>query len=248
MMNNYKTISVFFVLLILLVSCTTYKTQYTGFRPAAEYGNSVNVAGIIIGAEAFADQAAAKEAFGFDIKKAGLLPVQVVMDNRDGSVFEVVTEQTFLVDNNSRYWNLIPNYIAVERVTEATQTGAILGGAGKGAAWGAASGAVLGAAFGILTGENVWDSAGKGAAAGAAGGAVYGGAQAGTDPGRERTIAEDIREKGLEGKLIPEQSLVNGFLFFPAEALSAWELRLQIRNVQSGTAHSAFLSFGSSTY
>lgn len=242
-MKKINVLYVFIVVLFVLSGCTTYKTQYVGFRPAAEYHNSVTVSGVTIGAEAFADQAAAREAFGFDIKRAGLLPVQVVLDNRGGTVFEIVGNQTFLVDDNNRYWTLIPNYVAVERVAKATQSGAILGGAGKGAGWGAASGAVLGAAFGILTGENVAEAAGKGAAVGAAGGAVYGGAQAGTDSGRKRTIADDIREKGLEGKSLPGQSLANGFLFFPAEAQSARELRLQVRNVQSGEIYSALLPF-----
>jgi hypothetical protein len=242
MMNN-KLIFVMLIFLFALFSCTTYKTQHTGFRPAAEYGNSVEVAGLTIGAEAFADQASARQAFGFDIKRAGLLPVQVVMDNRDGGTFEIIGDQTFLVDNNNRYWNLIPNYEAVDRVTEATQSGAILAGAGKGAGWGAAGGAVLGAAFGILAGENVLETAGKGAAIGAAGGAVSGGVQGGTDTTRRRTISGDIRDKGLEGKRIPSQSLVNGFLFFPAEAMSAQELRLQIRNIQSGKVYSVYLPF-----
>jgi hypothetical protein len=231
------------VIALGLFSCTTYKTQYAGFRHPGEYNNSVTVGGATIGAEAFAEQAAAKEAFGFDIKKAGLLPVQVVMDNKGVNVYKVVTGQTFLVDNNNRYWNLIPNHSAVERVSKATEAGAILGGAGKGAGWGAASGAVLGAAFGILTGENVAKSAGKGAAAGAAGGAVYGGAQSGTDSGRKRTIADDIRTKGIEGKVIPQQSLVNGFLFFPAEAQSARELRVQIVSEKSGDIYTAILPF-----
>jgi hypothetical protein len=229
--------------LFLLFACTTYKTQFVGFRPASEYPNSEIVGGVIIGAEAFAEQATAKEAFGFDIKKAGLLPVQVVMDNRSGGGVEVIGDQTFLVDNNNRYWNLIPNWAAVKRVTDATETGAILGGAGKGAAWGAATGAVLGAAFGILVGENVAEAAGKGAAVGGAGGAVYGGSKEGTGIERQRTIADDIRDKGLEGKLIPVQSLANGFLFFPAEAQSAKELRLQIRDVRSGVVHSLFMAF-----
>ena len=240
---KWKYSVVLFALLLGLFSCTPYKTQYVGFRPAADYPNKVIAGGVMIGAEAFADQAAAREAFGFDIKRAGLLPVQVVMDNQGGSVFEVMGDQTFLVDNNNRYWNLVPNYAAVERVAKATQSGAIVAGAGKGAGWGAASGAILGAAFGVLTGENVVNAAGRGAAVGAAGGAVYGGAQGGTDPTRERTIAEDIREKGLEGKVIPEQSLANGFLFFPSKAQSAREIRLQIRNIQSGEIYSVLLPF-----
>ena len=153
-------------------------------------------------------------------------------------------DQTFLVDNNNRYWNLIPNYAAVDRVTKATQSGAIVPGAAKGAGWGAATGAVLGAAFGVLTGESVAESAGKGAAVGVAGGAVYGGVKEGTDPQkRQRTISDDIYDKGLEGKTIPDQSLANGFLFFPAEAMSARELRLQMREIQSGKLYSLILTF-----
>jgi hypothetical protein len=240
---KYKSSVILFALLFGLFSCTPYKSQYVGFRPAADYPNNVVAGGVTIGAEAFADQTSAKEAFGFDIKKAGLLPVQVVMDNRSGDQVQVVLDQTFLVDDDKRYWNLISNRAAVERVTKATQSGEILGGAAKGAGWGAATGAVLGAAFGVLTGESVADAAGTGAAVGAAGGAVYGGAQKGTDPQQPRTIADDLRDKGLEGKIIPDQSLANGFLFFPAEAQSARELRLQMREIQSGYLYTLSLPF-----
>lgn len=231
------------ILVFLLSACATYKTQYVGFRPASDYANSHTVAGAIVGAEAFADSKEAKQAFGFDIKKAGLVPVQIVMDNKSGGSMEVVSGQTFLVDSSNRYWNLIPNQVAVERVAKATEYGAIASGAGKGATLGAAGGAILGAAFGILTGENVLEAAGKGAAVGGAGGAVIGGSQKGTDPQQRRTIADDIREKGLEGKILPDQSLANGFLFFPAEADSAKELRLQIKERNSGMIHSVILVF-----
>ena len=237
------SVGVLLVLLFGMLSCTTYKSQYVGFRPAADYPNSVAVEGVTVGAEAYADPATAREAFGFDIKKTGLLPVQVVMNNQSDHMVDVVRDQTFLVDADNRYWNLIPNRVAVERVHEATQSGAILKGAGRGAGWGAATGAVLGAAFGILTGESVAETAGKAAAVGAAGGAVYGGAKEGTDTGRERTIADDIREKGLEGKAIPEYSLANGFLFFPAEAKTAKELRLQMQDIDTGTLYSVILPF-----
>lgn len=86
----------------LFFACTAYKTQYVGFRPPADYPNSVIATGVNVGAEAFAEQAAAREAFGFDIKGAGLLPVQVVMDNRSGGEVEVIADQTFLVDSNNR--------------------------------------------------------------------------------------------------------------------------------------------------
>jgi hypothetical protein len=240
---KYKSVLSFFILLFGILSCTTYKTQYVGFRPAADYPNNVSVGGVTVGAEAYADRTAAREAFGFDIKQAGLLPVQVVMNNSSGHRVEVVLDQTFLVDNNNRYWNLIPNPVAVERVSKATQSGDILLGAGKGAGWGAATGAVLGAAFGVLTGNSVGEYAGKGAAVGAAGGAVYGGAAEGTDTQRQRTIADDIYDKGLEGKTIQDQGLANGFLFFPGEAQSARELRLQLRYLESGQLYTLILPF-----
>nr|MBF0220641.1 glycine zipper family protein [Desulfobulbaceae bacterium] len=232
-----------FVFLFLMSACSTYTTQYVGFRPASDYPNSHTVAGATIGAEAFADNKEAKQAFGFDIKKAGLLPVQVVMDNKSGESMEVVSGQTFLVDNNNRYWTLIPNQAAVERVSEATEMGAFASGATKGATLGAAGGAILGAAFGILSGDNVLESAGKGAAVGGAGGAVIGGTKKGTDPKQRRTIADDIRDKGLEGKSFPNDSLANGFLFFPAEAETAKELKVQIKEKTSGKIHSLTLVF-----
>ena len=238
-----QKITLLISVLFLLAACSTYKTQYTGFKHASKFDNSVTVSGVTIGAEAFADQAAAMEAFGFDIKKAGLLPVQVVMDNQGGSNIEVVGNQTFLIDNKNLYWNLIPNQVAVRRVAKATESGAILAGAGRGAGWGTASGAVLGAAYGVVDGKNVAESAGKGAVAGAAGGAVLGGRRGGTDQDRKRIIADDIRDKGLEGKSIPDQGLANGSLFFPAEAQSAQDIRLQMRNMQTGEIYKVLLSF-----
>ena len=131
----------------------------------------------------------------------------------------------------------------MRRIAKATESGAILAGAGKGAAWGTASGAVLGAAYGVVDGRNIAKTTGKGAVAGAAGGAVYGGRQGGREAGRERIIADDIRDKGLEGKIIPDQGLANGFLFFPAEAQSAREIRLQLRDRRSGKTHITTLPF-----
>jgi len=36
------------------------------------------------------------------------------MDNRSGNTVQVVLDQTFLVDDNNRYWNLISNRTAVD--------------------------------------------------------------------------------------------------------------------------------------
>ena len=51
----------------------------------------------------------------------------------------------------------------------------------------------------------------------------------------------DIREKGLEGKVIPNAYLANGFIFFPGEAQSAKELRMQVREKESGDTYTVVL-------
>ena len=226
-----------------LYGCTSYKSQYAGFRPAEDYPNRQMVNELTVGAEAYAEKETAKEAFGFDIKGTGLLPVQLVMNNQGTRIFEINAAQTFLKDKNDRLWNVISNKSAVERIDKATQTGAIGKGAGKGAMLGAAGGAILGAAIGVVSGKGVLEATGKGAAIGGAGGAVYGGARGGTDSEKRWTISDDIKEKGLEGKEIPPQAIANGFLFFPAEAKTAKELRLQLREKATGQVHTLTFPF-----
>ncbi|MCM2359663.1 MAG: glycine zipper family protein [Geobacteraceae bacterium] len=230
------------LVLFAFSGCTAYKSQYVSFRPPEGYLNYQVVDGVSLGAEAYAVKDDAEKAFGFDIKGAGLLPVQLVLDNRSGRNLELVPGQTFLVDNEGRYWNVVPNHVAIDRLEKSTQLASFFGkGAGKGALLGATGGAILGAAIGIVSGRNVGEAIGKGAVIGGAGGAIIGGAQEGTSGEREHTIIDDIRAKGLEGKVIPREHLANGFIFFPGEADSARELRLQYREKETGKLQSVVL-------
>ena len=238
-----KLCAVMLLPVLVLTSCTGYKSQFVSFRPPEAYTNRQEIAGISIGGEAYADTGAAETAFGFDIRGAGLLPIQLVLNNKNGRTLEVVTAQTFIVDNSGAYWQVVPNNVAVDRVEKSTQLAAFFGkGAGAGALLGAAGGAILGAALGIVSGSNVGSAAGKGAALGAAGGAVIGSAKEGTSPDRGNQIISDIRAKGLEGKPIPIDFLANGFLFFPGEAQSAKELRLMIMERETGRVHSIIMA------
>ena len=239
-----KVVALIVLTLFTLSGCTTYKTQFTGFRPPEGYVNNRVVGGLSLGAEAFANKDEAEDAFGFDIKGAGLLPVQLVMNNNSGKTVEIVAAQTFLVDDTGRYWNLIPTNIAIERLEDSTQLAGFFGkGAGKGALLGAAAGSIIGAALGIVSGSNVGSALGKGAALGAAGGAVIGGVKEGTSSEREYRITDDLKAKSLEGKVIPNSYLASGFLFFPGEANSARELRLQLLERESGKIKNIVLRF-----
>lgn len=236
-MKTIKTVSLIMLIAMQISACTSYKSQYISFRPPEAYVNKQESGGVTVGAEAYVDSSAAREAFGFDIRDTGLLPLQLVMNNLSGNTIQIVTEQTFLVDAQGNYWQVVPNNVVVERVESSTQLAALGKGAGKGALWGAAGGAILGAAVGIVSGQNVGSMMGKGAAIGAAGGAVVGTGKEATSNDRQRSIVSDVRSKGLEGKVVPRAHLANGFIYFPGEAKSAKALKLQFREQESGKVH-----------
>lgn len=240
-MRMLKTLSILILIIAQLAGCTSYKSQYVSFRPPEAYANKQESGGVSIGAEAYADLKEAEEAFGFDIRATGLLPVQLVMNNLSGGTIQIVPDQTFLIDAQGRYWQVVPNTVAVERVAKSTQLAALGKGAGAGAMWGAAGGAILGAALGIVSGSNVGEAMGKGAAVGAAGGAVIGTAQESSSPDRQSSIVNDIRSKGLESKTIPNDYLANGFLFFPGEAKTAKALKMLFREIESGQVYTVTL-------
>ena len=218
-----------------ILACATYENRAVPFRAPQDYANYQDAGGLITGAEAFTDKKLAEDAFGFDILGAGVLPVQIVLDNRSSQAVEVVSGQTFLIDGSNRYWKILSNQEAIDRVQKATEVGAIGRGAGRGAAFGAAAGALLGLALGIVSGRSVGEAVVKGGVLGGAGGAVIGGSnKAGDDRQIERKIAHDVREKGVEGKIMQADALANGFIFFPGEAETVKEMRLQLRFRNSG--------------
>jgi hypothetical protein len=218
-------------------SCTPYKSQEVSFRHPTAYPGMQSVAGALIAADSFNDRGQAKQAFGFDIRGAGLLPIQVIVDNTGPEALTLVPEQTFLIDNQGGMWNLLDSRTAYQRVESSSEFAAIAKEAGRGSVLGAAGGALIGAAVGIVTGSNVLEALGKGAAVGAAGGAVLGGgaATASGEPGRQ--ISRDLATKQLENKPIQSGDMARGFLFFPDEAGTARQLRLQIKEISSQQTH-----------
>jgi hypothetical protein len=237
MRRRYLQSAVLAFSLILLAACTSYKSQEVPFRAPSALPNMQIVAGAQVAAQAYADQSEARQAFGFDIRSAGLLPVQVVIDNLGAHGLLVVPEQTFLIDAQGNMWNLLDRRTAYERMEKSSEFARVAKKAGRGTAFGATGGALVGAAIGILSGQNVGDAALKGAALGGAGGAVIGGAQELGSEESARQISSDLANKELENKMIQPGDLGRGFLFFPGEAPSAATLRLQLREVGSGQVH-----------
>lgn len=232
------------VALSFFCACTTtYKVKPLPFRAAAAYPNAQEIAGATVGAEAFVDQRSAGEAFGFNIRGAGLLPVQVVFDNRSVHPLEINPGQTFLEDHEGRFWSVLPKDIAYERVSRFAETKKIFKEGAYTGFLGGAAGAVIGAAIGVVTGTNIAEAAGKGAAIGAAAGATAGGIKgyAESDDAR-RSIVVDLNQKSLQNQKIEPQGLAFGFLFFPGEASSARLLRMQVKETDTGRTHLVILN------
>jgi hypothetical protein len=228
-------ITVFFT---FLVACaTSYKVKPLPFRAAASYANATEVAGATVGAKAFVSANEAKQAFGFDVRGAGMLPVQVVFDNQGFHPLEINAVQTFLEDSEGNLWPVLASKTAYERATKYSQTKQIFKEGAYSGFLGATAGALIGAAVGVVTGENVGSAAGKGAAVGAAAGATLGGVKGYTSDDPRYAIIEDLQEKSLENRAVQPQSLAHGFIFFPGEAKSAKQLRMQLVEVDTGTVH-----------
>lgn len=221
------------VLVFLLAACSPYSQQVVPFRMPAAYPNMVRVSGLEIGARAFPEPNEAQAVFGFDIRGAGLLPVQVVIDNKGGYPLEINPAQTFLVDQQNNFWPVLDKRLAYDRVAKSAQPAAIGSSAATSGILAGAAGALIGAAIGIATGQNVGNYALGGAAIGAAAGATVGGAQAIGDHPVYREISADLRSKSLENRPIKPMELVNGFIFFPGEAATAKEVRIQFREIGS---------------
>jgi hypothetical protein len=219
----------------VVTGCAGHKAQVVPFKMPGAYPNATQAAGATIAAKAYDNEAAAKEAFGWDIRGAGLYPVQVVFDNLGDHSLEIEPSQTFLIDGEDNLWSILDSSLAYDRVAQKSDMSRIGKGAVKPGLLSGAAGALVGAAIGIVAGENVAAAAGKGAAIGAAVGATLGGAEAAASGGEARAaISEDLAEKSLENKAIQPHSIAHGFIFFPGEAKGAGELRLQVRVLETG--------------
>jgi hypothetical protein len=226
------------VFFTVFVACAgSYKAKPLPFKAAASYANATKVAGAIVGAKAFVNPKEAKDAFGFDVRAAGMLPVEVVFENEGPHPLEINPAQTFLEDSEGNLWPVLARKTAYERATKYSQTKQVFKEGAYSGFLGATAGALIGAAVGVVTGENVGSAAGKGAAIGGAAGATLGGVKGYTSGDARYEIIEDLRDKSLENRAVQPQSLAHGFIFFPGEAKSAKQLRMQLVEADTGTAH-----------
>ncbi|MBF0456064.1 MAG: hypothetical protein HQL72_14755 [Magnetococcales bacterium] len=236
----YPSLSLLF--LFLLFGCSTaYEAKPVPMKMPSAFENRQSIGATQIGARAFPDTKEAEDFFGFNITGAGLLPVQIVIDNQGSHAYEIKSSQTFLVSKDGSLWSILDRKTVYERSSKFSESKAMMKeGAYKGML-GAAAGSVIGAAIGVISGESVAKSTGKGAAVGAAAGVVIGGVGGYGSNEPMNRIKEDLNKKTLENKPIPVNELTYGFLFFPIEAKTAQQLRLQLKDMKSQEVHTLTL-------
>ena len=203
MAAKIKNLSVLMIFLFVASCATAYKAQPIPFKMPNSYANAVMVAGATVGAEAFVDSQKAQETFGFDVRGAGLLPVEVVFDNQGPHSLKINARQTFLEDEKGNLWPILDEKTAYDRTTKYAQTQQIFREGAYSGFLGATAGAIIGGALGVVSGGRVGAGIGRGAAIGAAAGATIGGARGYNEQGDvRRSIINDLNKKSLENQSI----------------------------------------------
>lgn len=224
------TLTVYFISVTGLTGCT-HKSRVAPIQLPEGAANMVALeSGLKISARSYTDRKLAEKSFGFDIRKAGILPVQVTFQNDSNRTVTIQPGQTFLIDERNQAWPILSLDETYERTKGHVEVGETFKGAAVPSLLMGAAGAVAGAAIGIVTGNNVGEAMGKGAAVGAAAGAITGGAKSYEQTGRK--IRKDLVKKRLGNEPIEPHQLTYGVLFFPGaldqEAQQAKQLRLSL--------------------
>lgn len=240
---RYFRIIPVFMLLALFVGCASYETKVLPFKMPAAYPNATEVAGAVIAAQGYSDKKEAEAAFGFDIIGAGVMPVRVIFDNKGRHPIDIVAGQTFLVDAENNLWPVLDERLAYDRINKKTELGRVAPEAGKYGGLAGIAGGVIGAAIGIVSGQNVADAAMKGAALGAAAGITAGGAKGYADTDVQTKIRSDLEKRSLENRSVRPGEIAHGFIFFPGESKKATELRIQIKEADTGKTYPLIMKF-----
>lgn len=217
---------------LLWWGCSTYEPKVAPFKLPEAYANMQRVAGAYVAARAWTNELEAQEAFGFNIIRAGLLPVQVSFDNRGSQTLAIVPSQTFLINRKQELFPILEETEAYDRVSRATRSLEQVKGLTQGAIAGGATGALLGAAIGVVAGHSAGEAAMRGAAIGGAVGGLAGVGR-GSETEAPRTIAENLARRNLKNKPIKPGELAYGIILFPREAGEPQALRLQLQDTDT---------------
>ena len=92
---SLASISTLLVMLSVLSACSTYGDKVAPIPLPSEQTGGLEVNDVGLYAEAYLQADSAQQAFGFDIRGAGVLPVRFVLDNQSAGNIEIRGDQTF---------------------------------------------------------------------------------------------------------------------------------------------------------
>lgn len=226
------------IFIVIFTGCSTaYKAAPVSFKSPSSLVNCIQIDGAQIGVKSYGESKEAAREFGFDIIGSGILPVQVIFDNKSHHTFEIDGSQSFIQDTAGNMWTILSREMVYERASRNTKNDQMLKSGASSGIMGAAAGAIIGSAIGIVTGTSIGTAAGKGAAVGGSIGIITGGIGGHENKDAQRTISQDLQEKSLQNKTILPDTLAYGILFYPAEARSAKNLQLRLVETDTGKSH-----------
>ena len=181
--------------------------------------------GVHIGAELSEDPKQMEAIFGTDLHAAGILPLQLIIENKGTQTIEIVAGQTCLIDDDNRYWRPLSNQAAADRLERAEHVAAAA--PGKTARPAKMSEIIMEMAATLISRQSVQAPLIKQELPA---GAIT--QESGKQPAVEKT--EKGREKGVDGRILTAGSLLRGYLYFPADINLARELRVQVKSRDDG--------------
>jgi hypothetical protein len=231
MLYKIRILPVMVLLTVILVttSCAPrYEFKPIPVRTMDGFANKTEFPEGRVGAHAIYDSKEVIKFFGFDLKKAGVIPIQIAVENHQTGASLTLSKAT-LLDSEGLLWEVLPSDVVHRRIDEHT-SGGLTGEQGlrRSLLWGLAGG-VIGAAVGVVSGSSVISAAGKGAAVGAAVGVASTISQSGMDSNTEADIQRDFSTRDIDHATIAAGDTTNGLLYFPSESSQPKKLNLTFK-------------------
>ncbi|MDR3204675.1 MAG: hypothetical protein LBV23_08015 [Deltaproteobacteria bacterium] len=223
-------IIMFLAIIMVASSCAPrYEFRAVPMRPIEGYPNRVSFPEGSTGAYAYYESAELIKVFGFDLKKAGVIPIELRVEN-DGAKSPIVLVEAALTDQSGQMWAVLPSDVVYRRIDDHTSGGlSASDGARRTLLWGLA-GAAVGAAVGVVGGSSVAEATAKGAAAGAGLGVASSVIESGLDDeDKSNDVYRDFSKRSVEHLVVAPGDSTNGLLYFPAEASRPAKLNLKLR-------------------
>jgi hypothetical protein len=96
-MKSFISILLLITLTTCLSACQSYQRQVMPVKMPSSYPNATEVAGATIAAKIYDDKNEAEAFYGFDIIGTGVIPLQLIFDNKGIHSITIISSQTFPV-------------------------------------------------------------------------------------------------------------------------------------------------------